>query len=634
MRISFCYIEGISMVDTPYFDNIDDQTFFFERHEVGYVNTTFYPPHYRNSIRVDVSDFDFNSEINYVRFQYLNKWYYYFIDSIEYLNENVMVVNITMDVIQTYYSNIKVDSGVIERKFINRWTEDDKINRNYIRENHSNGLFQLVEKNDIDGYDANQYTIINKTTTVSKATVGSYAPVASSSAWLYINNQSVSNKYYIYVGHTKLTFTNSIRYQTSTGDILYGNVTVIGGLAESLELYVSPFVPVMDITVSNGIATCDTLNIHKENYNFDDMHGQSITYLYADIYRIKVYTYYRSLHTWFNPNKIRLIDTPYSSDSIYQMLDENYFMVEFGSLTASTVYPLYYLDAMRVYYHYWFNISDGTRIYLINDISNSIEDKYQTIVVDTNILYLDMMNNRWSEYVANNKNRWAQVTMGATTSALGVIGAISSRNANYTINDISESKSLGVSVRAGKGITGFDAKGSIKERNINKNVDSTDTYYNPSRGIGAVEQIYNQLLTENNIDNSPYHKKQSMSYGTSIMDTNAIIWERIKKVNDFEQCAQFYHRNGYRVDEYVCNLTEYNLWDHVFNRYYFNVLKMSNVEITLAEVVNDEETINLIKERLIHGIRLWNIAIVGSMLQDRFPIGTYQYDNVELDYIQ
>ena len=636
MRISFCYIEGISAVDTPYFDTIEDQAFFFERHEVGYIDTTFYPPHYNNSIRVDVNDFNFNSEVNYVRFQYLNKWYYYFIESIEYLNEFVIVVKITMDVIQTYYGNIKIDSGIIERRFVNRCVGNTiNINRKYIRENVSNGIFTLKTKTIIDGADVTKYTIINKTTTVQKASAGSYAPVAATACWLYDINASefISNKNYNYVGDTKITFVSALHYQNDTGDLLYGNITVLGGLAESLDLFVCPFVPLKGISISSNIAVCDN-TYSKYRYNFDDMHGETINYLHTDLCRIAVYSTYINLSLYFGTVN-HSINNPYDYKRIYQMLDENYILVEFGSLTASTVYPLYYLDMWALYGRYWFNMSDGTRCYLLNDTNSSVlEDKYSTIVVDTNILYLDMFNSRWNDYIANNKNRWAQITMGATVSALGTIAGISSRTASYSTLDITESKSLGVKGTVVKGITGFDARGSVRERSTSRDVDSTQTYYSPSKGAQGVTDIFNELWNENNIVNSPYNKKQSMTFGTSIVDTNALIFSRISIVNDYEQCAQYYHRNGYYVNDYVNGLDEYEIFDMVNNRYYFNILKMKNMDISLADVINDENTIELIKERLSNGIRLWNIAPLSSILNDRFDIGTFEYDNVELDYLQ
>ena len=169
MVIKLYYIEGISRIDTPYYANqgqqatLAAQEAFFERHVVKEIDSAFYPPHYTNQVKLTTDDVDFNTNINYLSLEFNDKTYYYFIDDVEYLSENMIKLYITMDVIQTYMFDIRIASGVIERKFINRWTSNNKINRNYLREAVSDEEFIPVDFNIING-DVSKWSIIGKKT--------------------------------------------------------------------------------------------------------------------------------------------------------------------------------------------------------------------------------------------------------------------------------------------------------------------------------------------------------------------------------------------------------------------------------------------------------------------------------------
>lgn len=138
MLINFYYIKGISKSDTLYFANKTAQQSFFANHVKKTIDTTYYPPHYLNTIRLEVSDVGLDSEVNYLSFTYSDRVYYYFIKGIGYVNEDVYEIYIEMDTIQTYYFDITVDSCHIDRKFIDRYDSAGYINRDYIRENVSN----------------------------------------------------------------------------------------------------------------------------------------------------------------------------------------------------------------------------------------------------------------------------------------------------------------------------------------------------------------------------------------------------------------------------------------------------------------------------------------------------------------
>ena len=134
---------------------------------------------------------------------------------------------------------------------------------------------------------------------------------------------------------------------------------------------------------------------------------------------------------------------------------------------------------------------------------------------------------------------------------------------------------------------------------------------------------------ENIINSSrePDTVKSSGNFTTAISSEGMNIRMDIYKVNDYEQCAQYYHRYGYLVDEYINEVD--NIFDYVSTRYYYNVLKMRDVDISLVNSPASTEILELIRERLENGIRLWNCNEHNTFVE----IGNYTYDNVERSYL-
>ena len=83
MTINLYYVEGISRIDTPSFNTkthvgtIQDQHSYFLTKLVKSIDTTFYPPHYHNTIKFDSLDLTINDTVNYLSLDYNNKMYYY-----------------------------------------------------------------------------------------------------------------------------------------------------------------------------------------------------------------------------------------------------------------------------------------------------------------------------------------------------------------------------------------------------------------------------------------------------------------------------------------------------------------------------------------------------------------------------
>ena len=157
MNINFCFIDGISTENEPYFASLQDQDSYFNSLDnTTIITSTFYPPYYRNVLKLDTADISLNSNYNYVWFEYNGKRYYYFLSNVRYISEYLLAITITMDTIQTYYFDIKVHSAIVRRKFIDRFEPSGLINRSYIRENVSSGVtgkHTITKMSELTDYD-------------------------------------------------------------------------------------------------------------------------------------------------------------------------------------------------------------------------------------------------------------------------------------------------------------------------------------------------------------------------------------------------------------------------------------------------------------------------------------------------
>ena len=152
-------IPGINREDTPVFSSRTRQISYFASRTKLVIDDGFYAPHFRDKIDLELELVTrptgalYDSEIkwNYLSLDFNGKKYYYFIDKIEYINERIVSFYISMDTIQTYMFDIEWIESHITRKSIKRWIYDNDvddwlINRDYIRENFSEGKFRLKEK--------------------------------------------------------------------------------------------------------------------------------------------------------------------------------------------------------------------------------------------------------------------------------------------------------------------------------------------------------------------------------------------------------------------------------------------------------------------------------------------------------
>ncbi len=83
-------------------------------------------------------------DCNYIMFRntsYGNKWFYAFIDSVDYINDNATEINYTIDVMQTWYFDYELGSCYVEREH----SLTDNIGENLVPENIDTG--DLIPQN-------------------------------------------------------------------------------------------------------------------------------------------------------------------------------------------------------------------------------------------------------------------------------------------------------------------------------------------------------------------------------------------------------------------------------------------------------------------------------------------------------
>ena len=644
MDIKLGYIEGISNIDTPYFSNISAQNDFFTNHQVTSISTTFYPPHYRNRIRFDVEDIDFTNQINYLWFEYNSKVYYYFINDIEYLNENTIELEITMDVIQTYFFNIKFSNAIIERKFINRWTDSTHINREYLRENVSSGLF------------TKQKTTLSQHNLWLVAKV-SHLPHPNTQGYDVLTKITINNKIaYVPYGYLYLPlFCDSIRVITgyteddvpvpiyTTYSLFFDYILEILSSDYVLDAYIIDYNPRPDVfTISNSVLSIAT---YFDDTALSPLYGERKVLVRWKANSVLLIESGENVGlicegqshmvdkdvTQYDNNLLRPKNTSlgvnFDKKYITQLLDENYIRIEYGNGGGVATYPLSVMRLNSLTLSQYYNLDDGSKIFAIhNDSSdeslyNGLD--YQTYVFSNIKPTLPLLNDAWKSYQANNQGRWVSAGIGtvknAITSFIGV--PLKNTHINNRITTL-----LSDPKKYDKRYKNLTLKDSFLRKLDELDIRKASIKGDIGKGIlDVLSPLISQGVEDFNAQLSPDSIRMSGDFISAYLSTQYITMYRHLEVNDIEQCANYYHRNGFKVDEYV-NAIEHP-FEYVRTRYYFNIIKVSDCDLHLRNYIENESDMENIKDRLKDGIRLWNVENVGV------SIGDFTYDNVELDYL-
>lgn len=636
MDINFYYIAGLDRYNIYNFSTSQEMTTFLNSKLITKVNLSFFPPKYTDQIKVEYEDLSLETSVNYLSIVFRGRTYYYFIESIEYVNEDVYIINISLDSIMTYYFDIEFSDGIVERKHIKRWN-GNIINRAYIRENVSNGLFEYNDKSTV----THEKWIVVKSTSVYL--VASYKAKFDT---ITTKNGQVHTSCGFFIGPYEL---NAVDYNVnwlppSQDEVdnyvsTYPYPTILSAMNsdKTIDAYILPFCPVTGMSYSYdlipGTAQREVIfNVEKLRdktdesilpligLKEDEITGVSGNPATHGLWHTKYYSTLISLG--FTKNTTLGLSHTYLYEPC--LLDENYFRIIAGTNSAYATYPVHTLRLPSITFAYHANIDDASCIYtLYSQVDNDI---FSNSVIDTNMASISLFNSPWQNYLANIKSRVVATSLSAVTSLATMFTGIASNSvyANRARNEILSNKS------------NYDKRYKIptlkkraqREMNIisnrqgDRNAEAISSFSENFLGSMAndISSAFNALYT-------PPSPKQLGSAVTNLNSYDFQLWHQRLIVNDIAEVAEYYHRRGNLVNTYVTyneiNTDNYPLFHYFITRHYFNYLKFASLDITL-KCLSDREFVDDIMERLMHGITIWNLSV---------PIGTYQYDNVEEDYL-
>ena len=597
----FHFIEGISRTDTPLFNNLSKQNVYFNKNTMLQIDE-YYPPHYTNVIKCSVADINFNTRVNYVSLRHLDKWYYYFITSCNYVNEDIIEITINMDTFQTFMFDIEYHNSRINRELIKRWNTNGTINREYLRENFSSDKFinyyykDYTEDRLLDG-DGGCFLakyikkdlgteVIRYATEVINDITGHYKDNALISILPAYNRLNINNDYPYYgIGH--INPETGLQYATEWSGTDYNYVLYeYQSNVSVFMLYYVPFNPFKNIEVQKGTFTITGNKGIVWHYTNDDNNhfstealGNSFTFE-TSICETKIFS--RDIIFNFSENKTRRVNFNYKY--IPQLIDENYIRLRYGEKAHYTTYPLSLMNSIKLYGKYYCDILTGHRVAMLVDKNTDWVDLYNTTIVIDGYIQVPMVNDNWKNYMSTHKG---DLTLGTAKDILG-LGLTFVPGQSMLKRSL---RQLGYKTR--RGDTGPQAISNMYSRME----DSTNAYFTPNQ-----ENQGNNFTPE--ILSKGYHEMISIDYSVNI-----------------EQVATIYESIGYAVDKFVTGTPL------VKNRTIYNYIQCDSIDFSLYSL-STEEMKNDLENRFIEGLRYWNIDEMNSLGLNLGDVCIY--DNVEV----
>ncbi len=626
MTLELFFITGINSTDTMYFENEEKQKQYFENHNSRILlnDFSFYPPHYKNTITLTNNDVDFKSKINYLRLIYNDKYYYYFIRNIIYVSEDVIKLEIEMDVIQTYMFNINFNYAEIDRRLINRRTDENMINRNYIRENFSTNDFILKNYETIEDLCFIDVVSSNTIFNLSKEVNDSITKFEKFNTFANFNTYGKNGfsdglvHYYIpYSKNKKIKLMgngqrlNRVNNQFQLEFIHNYQATLLSDndimnlvylFAENPSVVSINFIPfnfldfsVIDITKTTNeyvikVPSSSSLKItnvithigtNDKDLRYTICLGfSSISYNeVASSFQLQGirYTYDLNSRVKIAQNTERL--KSYKVDYLPQLLDSNYRKIEYGERISYNTFPIEEIDKLPNFtIDCFYLLESGKRGYkgfAITRYPQINDDPYFTTFVVSSKENFTLKNDAWKSYIAQNK---ATLTTGLSYKYLQ--GALKG----------------GMQITQGKPLSGITT---------------------------ALNPYIEYKVNKENLEYTPDTITQGNNVADNYMLNSNTIMFRDFIVRDYERVAEIYTKIGFKVSEHYSNV---NIIDELNTRYYYNYIKCGDLSISL-DVINDDATLNKIIERFRDGLRFWNIEDCNT---DQLEMGDlFKYDNVE-----
>ena len=618
------YIKGISRLDTWKFGSKSNQKAYFDS-LTGYRVDDYFPPHYTNTIRFDINDFNYSTtNYNYCLLYFNNKYYCYFIDGIHYLNEDVFELMFVEDTIQTHMFDVSFNYSVMDRMSIKRKLANGEINRDYIRENLSQGEFVNSRYEEYSRY---KYVLITSRQEL-------HTPSGYGARALVQNSVDMTSGLYRYLlclpdltGETRTIYGYKIEYDGGTGSLV--QKTFYYHSIRNVYNYISESEDVVDcIFIDNCKALDEYLGredsvIQENNVYYyliqltktDNMQlsfdGHLDTFDFVPCLTITKNNFGDFQNELFvrigttnlsNQAVNTHIDTPFDIKYVPALLDENYINLRFGEKMKHSTYPLYKSKIDRFYQYEYYDFASYSRIYMINAYNTNpatrLEDVYDTKILCNTIEYLEKYTDAWQQFKSQN---YATLTSGIKNNmALDLAGTF-----------------LG----SVKSSTTFTDEGAFSKTTI-----SDPKLTAAKAGIQVAKTLNDFLTTKGNLEHTPDKRNMGNNYSSDFLSRATKVFQAVDYVKDIEQVAKKLEWYGYKVNYNYTN-TNILLDSTVQPRYYFNIIKCSSISIDMVGFIKDNVILDDIETRLKNGLRIWDYNHQNTMLDNLI------YDNVENDYI-
>ena len=140
---------------------VEQQNYFQSKIEKSMLNSSYQRVN-ANSLRIGYK-YDDIENINYLMFQNNNKWYYAFVISIDYLNENTSIITYELDVYQTFMFDFEFKTSFVEREHVKRFNSDGSpiyyLEDEELNYGSAYDIVSIKKYNNITSLDNNDYDI-------------------------------------------------------------------------------------------------------------------------------------------------------------------------------------------------------------------------------------------------------------------------------------------------------------------------------------------------------------------------------------------------------------------------------------------------------------------------------------------
>lgn len=647
MEIKLYHIDGISREDT-FFPSLAQG--FLDRYLVDTITYSFYPPHYRDRIKVELTS---NENINYLSFEFQSVVYYYFIEDLEYVNESVVYLDIAIDTLMTYGQFTSVSYGIMERMHIERWKRNDNtyvINRDYIRENFSKGEFKpILHKEYIR---ADDWSVpVN--------------PNDQSRGMICIMYDSVDNDAPPFVLREPINVEQSWKYGTEHSFYPLGFVPFVEFIKDSehgktakdinnvspdkefmtmtsivratkdpktMNMFYIPFNPIGDMYCAGAYIFYDSDILQCKNTNA--LAGSDIITIANNVVNPN-----QSLTTYWFKDRVDGLQkfrntsrtTRYDKSYIPALLDNNYYKVSFGESANQATIDLYSCAESTFYAFHTASVVTGARFYLLSPTNynyNDIKIEGSILLAPTPLdnyvicekpITIPMFVDTWETWLARNQftTDFALIDYGVKcfSAYSGNSTSLANRNnkLDFDKNTLTREYSMGM------------VSPDDYTRNLFRN--RREREFQPKQSSPIPAGLSAVAADEWNSWAAPDGIKSAGSYFNDLFAKAFVPQLNIYECLDVEYVARQYYMYGYKVDIMIDTSDYPYLYEVVTaysKRFYFNYLKFKEIDLSVS-ILCGKEMLEDLENRLLTGVRIWNYTWdIG------FGVG---YDNVEVSYI-